>query len=308
MHVPCQKCLPCKINKTSEWQMRILMELKTNPVASFVTLTYNNENLPKDRSLHKEELSAFNKAFRQDFDKPIKFFACGEYGDSPERLTYFGDDVEPELIKRPHYHSIMFGVDNSEKTRHILYDNWHKCDSYKFFGKNWFKTVGSVTPDSAAYVAGYCQKKLFGKMAEEEYGAKQYPFQLQSKRIGEEYFLQNIEQYKKDGFIYFRGSFHPIPKVWKDKFELEIPVDVMYENLKRQVEKYNEYHPNHYNFDELYKFLLQTYGLFEPREIIQHGYDYIQKDLEEQQTYSDYIDWKNNLRGKHNEKKRVSLG
>lgn len=185
--------------------MRLLMELKTSSCASFVTLTYNNENLPEDRSLHKDDVSDFNKAFRQRFDDTkIKFFACGEYGDNPERLTFFGDDVDSELIKRPHYHSIMFNVDNSLSTREMLFDSWNKCDSWKFFGKTWYKTVGDVTPDSCKYVAGYCQKKLFGEKADEEYQGKLPPFQLQSQKIGETYFLQNIEQYVRNGCIYFR--------------------------------------------------------------------------------------------------------
>lgn len=266
------------------------MELKTNPVASFVTFTYNNENLPEDRGLHKEDLSAFNKAFRQDYDKPMRFFACGEYGDSPERLSYFGDDVEPELVKRPHYHSIMFGVDSSESTRHILYDNWQKCDPYKFFGKTWYKTVGDVTPDSCAYVAGYCQKKLFGDKALEEYGDKQAPFQLQSKKIGEQYFLENIEQYIKDGFIFFRGSFHPIPKVWKDKFNITLNPEVMFENLKRNVDKYNEVHHSNLSAENLYHQFCQSYAITNP-------FDLIDKNTEELEAYDSYITWKNNLRG-----------
>lgn len=276
------------------------MQLQTNPVASFVTLTYNNENLPADKGLHKEELSDFNKAFRQDFDKPMRFFACGEYGDNPERLSYFGEDLDPELVKRPHYHSIMFGVDNSEETRHILYNNWQKCDLYKFFGKMWYKTVGAVTPDSCAYVAGYCQKKLFGELAEKEYGDKQAPFQLQSKKLGEEYFLQHIETYIKDGFIYFRGAYHPIPKIWKDKFGIKLDPECMLDNLKRSVDKYNEVHHTNLDATLLFQQFCQSYVIASP-------YQLIDKNTEELEAYSNYISWKNNLRGAKNEKKCICI-
>lgn len=287
--VPCQKCLPCKINKTSEWKLRLLMELKTNSVASFVTLTYNNDNLPSDRSLHKEDLSNFNKAFRQDYSLPIKFFACGEYGDNPERLTFFGDNVDSELVKRPHYHSIMFGVDNSYKTREILYENWHKCDSWKFFGKTWYKTVGQVTADSCSYVAGYCQKKLFGDLANDEYKGKIPPFQLQSKKIGEEYFLQHIDEYKKIGGIPFNGVIHSIPATWKRKFDIVFSPEIMEKNLQRELDKFNRIHKSNFKTSELHNALINSCG-------ISSVYDFLEKTCDEILAYSDYIEFRNNLR------------
>lgn len=220
IYVPCRRCIPCKINKTSEWSMRILMEKATNPETQFLTLTYNNENLPGDYSLHKEDLQDFFKALRQELDltggNKIKYFSCGEYGDNPQKLT------NGKFIKRPHYHSIIFGLDNSKETREMIDRCWSKQDSWKLLGPTWKKSLGSVTPDSASYVAGYCQKKLFGEYADWEYGEKIPPFQLQSQRIGEEYFLKNINQYIKDGFIFFNGKRHPIPETWKRKFNIDL--------------------------------------------------------------------------------------
>lgn len=272
--------------------MRLLMELKTSDCASFVTLTYNNENLPEDRSLHKEDVSDFNKAFRQRFnEKKIKFFACGEYGDNPERLTFFGDDVDSELIKRPHYHSIMFNVDNSLSTREMLFDSWNKCDSWKFFGKTWFKTVGDVTPDSCQYVSGYCQKKLFGDKADEEYQGKLPPFQLQSQMIGETYFLQHIEQYLKDGCIYFNSKYHPIPDTWKKKFDIRLSPEVINKNLQRAVDKYNERWNENLTVKDLHLMWMGSATVGSP-------YDFIEKCAADEEAYQQYVDIINNLRGK----------
>lgn len=267
------------------------MELQVCPVASFVTLTYNNDNLPVDRGLHKNDLSDFNKSFRQDFDKSIKFFACGEYGDNPERLTYFGSDVDPEIVKRPHYHSIMFGVDNSERTRQILYDNWKKCDSWKFFGKTWRKTVGSVTPDSCSYVAGYCQKKLFGDYAKAEYGNRQPPFQLQSKKIGERYFLQHIDEYIKIGGIPFNGVVHSIPDIWKRKFDIKFSPEQVEANLQRELKKFNDVHHSNFSSSDLHSMLMNSNSF-------SSVYDFLTKTCDEMLSYSDYINFRNNLRKK----------
>lgn len=222
--VPCKKCTACKINHTSEWTMRMMMELQSWDSARFITLTYKPGTTPENKSLVAEDLSDFWKALRQNLDgRPIKYYACGEYGEQREMPGSIPGSSDWEKGKRPHYHAIVYGLTGSKEDRIAVFDAWKKAEEFQWFGKNWQKCCGSVTPDSCSYVAGYCQKKLFGDMAQDEYFSqgKIPPFQTQSKGIGEKYFLEHIEQYKKDGFILFRGARHPIPDTWKRKFELD---------------------------------------------------------------------------------------
>lgn len=124
--------MACRIAKTREWSTRIIHEMDYFPKNSFVTLTYCDETLPKDGSIHKEELVKFFKRLRKDLgSRKIKYFACGEYG---------------EKTGRPHYHSIIFGLGSEEKE--LLRSAWSKGFIYS----------GSVTYDSARYVAGYVMK------------------------------------------------------------------------------------------------------------------------------------------------------
>ena len=44
----------------------------------FVTLTYNDDNLPPDLSLDKRAFQLFMKRLRKRVKVPIRFFACGE--------------------------------------------------------------------------------------------------------------------------------------------------------------------------------------------------------------------------------------
>ncbi len=44
--VPCGKCICCRINRRREWTGRILLELGTWEMASFATLTYDEEHVP----------------------------------------------------------------------------------------------------------------------------------------------------------------------------------------------------------------------------------------------------------------------
>ena len=290
IYVPCRNCIPCKINKTSEWTMRILMEKATNPNCQFLTLTYNNDNLPKDRGLHKDDLQDFFKSFRQELEyaggDKIKYFACGEYGDNPQRLT------NGEYIKRPHYHSIIFGIDDSMETRMMINNAWKKQEDWKLFGKTWRKTLGNVSADSASYVAGYCQKKLFGKYADWEYGDKQPPFQLQSQRIGEKYFLEHAEQYIKDGFIFFNGKKHPIPETWKRKFNIDLSNNTSSIEFKEQrvmefvlSQRKKGYQVNYLNIFELWAQSGSNYNLND-----------LFLDLNKLEAYQAYLKAKNNLK------------
>ena len=246
MFVDCKKCIPCKIHHTAEWAMRLEMELKTNPKARFVTLTYNDENLPEKATLVKEHLQAFNKAIRQEFpDRRFRFFECGEYGEKGKKLE------DGSILHRPHYHLIFYGIEGTLEERQAIYNCWQKCDEFQFLGKDWYKACGTVTHDSCLYVSSYCQKKLFGEMAEEEYTktGRIQPFQLQSNRIGEEYFLQNIELYKELGYIPYHGIKMPIPETWKRKFEIEsdFAFEIQNEVAKKFLRKHKEISEEEYN-------------------------------------------------------------
>lgn len=104
--------------------------------ACFITLTYSPENLPENNSLSSRDLQLFFKRLRKKIHPhKIRYFACGEYG---------------ERFKRPHYHAIIFGLDNCHLTWQTIHDCWNKG----------IIDVGSVTKDSISYVAGYVSKKM----------------------------------------------------------------------------------------------------------------------------------------------------
>lgn len=114
----------CKIQKSSEWATRLTHEYSVRKKGVFLTLTYSDEHLPEDKSLHKKHLQDFHKRLRQqliyryvdnirddveyrglsetklrqiaskNLSGQLKFFACGEYGDEKGR---------------PHYHDIILG-------------------------------------------------------------------------------------------------------------------------------------------------------------------------------------------------------
>jgi hypothetical protein len=143
---------------------------------AFVTLTYDQESLPEDGSVNPKHLSSFLKKLRiklerEGHENPIRYYGVGEYGDRDQR---------------PHYHLALFGYENCWRghthfgrkngccvqcTR--LTDTWRKGGVY----------VGSLTRESAAYIAGYVTKKLTDP-DDERLGGRHPEFARMSRKPG----------------------------------------------------------------------------------------------------------------------------
>lgn len=115
------------------WALRCHLELQQHRSAAFSTLTYDNEHVPP--TLEKRHLSLAIKRLRKKMGaaRPLRFFACGEYG---------------EQSGRPHYHAILYGI--SERDKDLIEDAW---------GLGHTRTE-ALTPARIAYAAGYSAKKI----------------------------------------------------------------------------------------------------------------------------------------------------
>lgn len=159
---PCCNCPYCRWRMSKIWVLRLRLEARRWQKSCFLTLTYNDSNLV-DRSLHPEHLTSFWKRLRYYVKQrygssyKIKYFSCGEYGDK------FG---------RPHYHAIIFGLDETDND--IILKAW----TYGFIYN------AKVTDASIKYVAGYALKKL-GKDKDRFKRSKKWPeFIRASQGIG----------------------------------------------------------------------------------------------------------------------------
>lgn len=213
--VPCGNCMACRISRTSEWSTRIQHEMSGKD-SCFVTLTYNKDYADEKSSLVKTDLVKFLKRLRKAIDAPIKYYACGEYGD-------IGD--------RPHYHAIIIGWRPSDQYGYIRTgkDILRRSQLIEKLWKFGYSSVGTATPDSIQYVAGYVRKKIKGKRRLQEYGGKEPPFALQSLGIGKEYAMTNMTQFFK-GYITKNGVKIPIPRYYK---KLMVDSIIGYEEISR---------------------------------------------------------------------------
>lgn len=135
--MPCGRCAACRASNGRIWSLRLILESLLYSDASFVTLTYDENNLPTDYLLKPAHLQGYLKRLRHRVN--FKYFACGEYGDS------FG---------RPHYHIILFGV---------RFDNPAIKDCWKFG----FVCSVANTIEAMKYTCGYVLKKINMKVKQE---------------------------------------------------------------------------------------------------------------------------------------------
>lgn len=146
--LPCGQCMPCRINRQRCKVARCLLEAQHYQASSFVTLTYDDSNLPlgltrtgSAPTLYKHDYQLFLKRWRKSHGD-VRYVLSGEYGDR------YG---------RPHYHLLMFGVDPFYADR-VIRDVWGLGHV----------DVGMAEEQSIRYVCGYVLKKGLDHQVEDD--------------------------------------------------------------------------------------------------------------------------------------------
>mgnify|MGYP001506359224 CR=1 FL=1 len=158
------------IARSRDWAVRCVHESKLYDENCFLTLTYHNRFLPPDGSLCRSHLTKFFKRLRSRIDRPVRYFACGEYG---------------EAFLRPHYHVILFNYNFDDK---CLYKSGkfplYTSDMLTSLWPYGHSVVSGFSFESAAYTARYCVKKINGNDAADHYGSRVPEFNAMSRRPG----------------------------------------------------------------------------------------------------------------------------
>jgi len=140
--VPCGQCYACRVNRLRKTVGQILLEAAySEKESTFLTLTYNDAHYPSDGSLRPDHSYNFIDRLRKKTpgDKPLRYFCVGEYGSKTERA---------------HYHLALFNLP-PEEAEGPAASVWTENGQSRGFIK-----VGTISPESAAYIAGYCTKKM----------------------------------------------------------------------------------------------------------------------------------------------------
>lgn len=172
LDLPCGQCVGCRLERSRQWAVRCMHEASLHDDNSFITLTYDDEHLPADRSLHLEDFQLFMKRLRRSLHgKRVRFYHCGEYG---------------EDLGRPHYHALLFGHDFADK-KFFSSRGGNNVFVSATLSRLWpfgYSVIGAVTFDSAAYVARYVMKKVTGEKADDHYNGRRPEYVTMSRRPG----------------------------------------------------------------------------------------------------------------------------
>ena len=240
--LPCGRCVGCRLERSRQWAIRCVHEASLYSDNCFITLTYSDDHLPKDGSLHVDHFQKFMKRLRfrcQGFTAvgdqfPIRFFHCGEYG---------------EKFGRPHFHAILFNYDFPDKVLWTIRNGQNLYRS-KILEELWpfgHSSVGSATFESAAYVARYIMKKQTGDLAFYHYSdidfdtgevlntrKPEYTTMSRKPGIGKAWF----DRWSSDVFpsdeIIFRGKRMSVPRYYGDQYELISPDNYVTIKFKRK--------------------------------------------------------------------------
>lgn len=218
--VRCGKCMDCRLSAAHEWSIRVMHECKMYDSNVFVTLTYDDGNLPGDYGLDYRHFQLFLHRLRKSVPGRGRFFMCGEYG---------------ERFGRPHYHAVLFNCDFPDKVfwkRNERGDPlFTSAELSGLWGKG-FCSFGDATLESADYVARYTTKKITGPSAGAAYQwisedgevfDREPPFLQPSLKpgLGARWF----EKYRSDVFpcdyLVFDGKKFPVPRYYSKLLERE---------------------------------------------------------------------------------------
>ncbi len=236
--VPCGQCVGCRLERSRQWAIRIMHEASLSEENCFVTLTYDDKHLPRGGSLDvgpKGAFTKFMKRLRRRFDgKRVRYFHCGEYGDRNGR---------------PHYHACLFGLDFGDDRYLYKMSKGHRLFRSPSLEKCWTlgqSDIGSLTFESAAYVARYVMKKVNGAGASAHYEridassgelfelAPEYATMSRRPGIGSDWIDKFGEETYRDDTVVMRGRAMRPPKFYDAKYELVDAGAVEAAKVKRQ--------------------------------------------------------------------------
>lgn len=202
--IDCRHCLNCLIKRTSQIEFLAQRELVENYMsgksASFVTLTYDDDHLPRTKdgfiTLERSHVQKFIKNMRRqmEYHKAVitfKYLYCGEYGD--------GSHTNPNgtSTARSHYHLIFIGL---------------SPDQVKVFTRKLWKyglcDIGPLSAGGLRYICKYMTKASPTKevKALREAAEVQNPFFYHSVGIGKSWIDKHLHDIVKDGFTFYSNG------------------------------------------------------------------------------------------------------
>ena len=224
--IGCGKCMECKKQKSNQWKVRLMEDLRVNKNAKFVTFTFNDESLQELDNDIKGEIDGYNRdneilslgvrrfleRWRKLFGKSVRHWIVSELGS--------------KMTERIHLHGLLW----TDESMEVIQERWGYGNVILGDGKKHY-----VNEETIGYIVKYISKV---DEKHKEYNSKIYT----SKGIGANYMQrkdfernkynkgETIETYKtRQGLelglpIYYRNKLYnedEREKLWIEKLDKE---------------------------------------------------------------------------------------
>ena len=224
--IGCGKCMECKKQKSNQWKVRLMEDLRVNRNAKFVTFTFNDEGLQELDNDIKGEIDGYNRdneilslgvrrfleRWRKLFGKSVRHWIVSELGS--------------KMTERIHLHGLLW----TDESMEVIQERWGYGNVILGDGKKHY-----VNEETIGYIVKYISKV---DEKHKEYNSKIYT----SKGIGANYMQrkdfernkynkgETIETYKtRQGLelglpIYYRNKLYnedEREKLWIEKLDKE---------------------------------------------------------------------------------------
>lgn len=188
--IDCGKCEGCRARNRTDWATRIYHEAQMWDRNCFVTLTYDDEHCPPE--IRRDDIQSFIKRLRKQSNRPIRYYAVGEYG---------------ERTRRPHYHAVIFNED-------FLSSRYYYSVSDSMYGnselqRTWGQgqvTISEFNHARAKYTAGYVTKKIND--------TDNFALMSRQPPIGRTWLQANHDNIRRLETVNIEGSQVPIPRAY----------------------------------------------------------------------------------------------
>lgn len=214
--VPCGRCGACLHNRRIDWSFRLNQELKIHLCAKFITLTYNDENVPKtDSGLHSLRKTDYQKWFKKIRKKQSKYTST--------RIRYYGVGEYGTNTNRPHYHVILFSP--CAKLLNVLDQTW----------THGHIDIGDVNEKSIHYITKYhVNHRHFDDQRENEFTTMS-----RNPGIGYNYITNNLKWHTQNDFLHVmnNGFKQRLPRYYKKKLFTDFKIKVLSVGQQDEEEK-----------------------------------------------------------------------
>lgn len=278
--VACGRCEACLVRRSNEWAFRLFQELEVSKNAYFVTLTYDELNVPRGEvpvyirthRLSSDELrSPFADKIRAKREPILEHYRL--YGEWPIKryihnaMTFSSRDVQLFIKRlrkqmppgfrfflcaeygaeneRPHYHAIFFNMPDLSKEPNI---NMDKLED--LVRRTWNKGIIDIQKVSNANLIYTCKYSLSSMDYPRD---MPIPFIRASKGLGMNYVAnEDNVNYHIDNLsgicTLSDGSKFPLPRYYKRKMFDADTRQLYNEKCERELTEYTDAEKEHYRY------------------------------------------------------------